>query len=85
MSIRKWNELTELSDSELIAEHDIKAKDVDVSTQYYVDELRYRKQERVAAQQGQVASQVEKLTWWIAVMTFVVTIATLINVCFQLR
>ena len=85
MSIRKWNELKELSNNELIDEHDNEAKNTVVGTQYYVDELRYREQARVASEQGRVASQVERLTWWIARMTLVVTIATLINVYFQLR
>ena len=78
MSIRKWNELKELSNNELIDEDDNEAKNTVVGTQYYVDELRYREEARVA-------SQVERLTWWIARMTLVVTIATVINVYFQLR
>ena len=69
---RKLAALKALTDDELIAEHDELVGNTGVGTRYYLDELRYREQSRVA-------SSVERFTKWIWRLTFVVTLATVIN------
>ena len=70
---RSWAALQRLSDDGLVAEHDELAKETQIGTAYYLDELRYRRQERVA-------SRVEKATRVILWLTVVVTVATIVNV-----
>ena len=53
MNAHKWADLKELSDDELIAEHDAVAEHTAVGTQHYLDELRYRQQACVAEATGQ--------------------------------
>ncbi len=53
MNAHKWADLKELSDDELIAEHDAVAENTAVGTQHYLDELRYRQQACVAEATGQ--------------------------------
>ena len=48
MNAHKWADLKELSDDELIAEHDAVAENTAVGAQHYLDELRYRQQACVA-------------------------------------
>ena len=60
MKARLLADLQKLSDAKLTAEHDelVKATGgVGVGVQYYLDELRYRRQERVASRQERVTSQ----------------------------
>ncbi len=73
MMAHTWAGLKELSDNELIAEHDDSAKNTVVGTRHYLDELRYR-------QQSRVASKLEGFTKWIFWLTVVVTLATVANV-----
>ena len=73
MMAHTWADLKELSDDELIAEHDGSAKNTGVGTRHYLDELRYR-------QQSRVASKLEGFTKWILWLTVVVTLATVANV-----
>ncbi len=68
-----WADLQNLSDEQLIAEHDRLAKNTELGTRSYLDELRYRNQARVS-------TQVERFTRWIFWMTLVVTGTTVINV-----
>ena len=65
--------LRSLTDDELVKKHDDQAKTTVVGIQYYLDELNRRYQER------QTKSML-RFTKHIAVMTLVVTLATLINV-----
>ena len=70
---RSWATLQRLSDDELVAEHDESARVTQIGTAYYLDELRHRRQ-------GRVASRVEKFTQVILWLTVVVTVATIVNV-----
>ncbi len=67
------SELRELQDEELIAAHDKIASSTSVGVAYYLDELSRRDQ----ARQTKVML---RYTLWITAMTFVVTVATLIQV-----
>ena len=69
----KWAALKELSDDELIAEHDAVAGYMQIGPPYYLDELRYR-------QQSRVASKLEGFTKWIFWLTVVVTLTTVANI-----
>ncbi len=75
-----WASLCELSDDDVIARHDalVEGGRVTTSVNYYLEELRHRRQSRIA-------DRVECLTWCIAGMTLVVTIATLVNVVLVFR
>ncbi len=64
--------LRAMSDEELIALHDADAKYTLVGVAYYLDELTRRQQERQTR-------EMVRLTWAIAALTLVVTIATLVN------
>ena len=70
---RSLADLRALSEDELISQHDEQAKNTVVGIQYYLDELRYREQSRVAA-------NVENFTRCILWLTVVVVIATVVNV-----
>ena len=74
----KWADLKKLSDDELIAEHDAVAGYMQIGPIYYLDELRYR-------QQSRVASELEGFTKWIFWLTLVVTLATVANVAVAIR
>ena len=77
MNAHKWANLKELSDDELIAEHDAVAENTAVGAQHYLDELRYR-------QQACVAERIKNLTKVILVLTGIVTIATIVNVVVEI-
>ena len=66
-------ELTGLTEEQLIAAHDVAVGQTIVGAEYYLEEIRNRRQSRVAA-------SVEKLTrriWW---LTLCVTVVTIVNV-----
>ena len=63
---RTFAELTRLSEKNLIAEHDLKTVNTVTDVNYYLEELRYRRSQKVANQ-----------IFW---LTLVVTVATVINV-----
>lgn len=75
--VHTWAELKNLSEDELIAQHDRLAKTTVVGTGHYLEELRYRHHARVAF-------QMRNLTWAILGLTVIVTIATIVNVYVQL-
>ncbi len=64
--------LKDLSDKELIEQHDELAQTTVMGTQYYLSELRHREQVETNQEMG-------RLTRWIFGFTVVVTIATVIN------
>ena len=66
-------ELRSLSDDEIVKRYDEQAKTTAVGTGYFEDELNRRFQERQT-------NAMLRLTKWIGCMTFVVTVATLVNV-----
>ena len=80
MKERTWTNLQKLSDDELVAEHDELARNTQVGTQYYLDELRYRRQEHVASQVGKLTKKLYCLTVVVTVLTAVVTAATIFGV-----
>ena len=67
------HELQNLGDDEVVRKHDEQAKSTFVGTQYFLDELNRRYQER------QTKSML-RFTKWITFMTVVVTAATIANV-----
>lgn len=74
----KWADLESLTEEQLIAAHDEKAKNTVVGLSYFLDEVRHRRQSRVAA-------SVEKLTRWIFWLTVFVALLTLLNVGIAIR
>lgn len=60
--VRSIKALQEASDEELIADHDRHAPSTSVGTQYYLDELNRRAQERAAEAADQLARRVYRLT-----------------------
>jgi len=74
-SIEKLRKMTE---DELIKKHDEVARSIVVGTKHYLDELARRDQERYA-------KSIRLYTRWITIMTFVMMIATVINVIIALN
>lgn len=79
------NDLRALSDVQLIAEHDEKAKFTTIGTDYYVEELDRRSRERAseASQRAaeaavDLALKTVKLTWAILSLTVVAAVAAVI-------
>ena len=66
------SDLRSLTDDELVERHDSQAKTTVVGTQYFLDELNRRYQERQT-------KAMLRFTKWITVMTVVITSATVIN------
>ena len=66
------SDLRNLTEDELVERHDIQARTTVVGTQYFLDELNRRYQER------QTKSMM-RFTKWITIMTVVITSAMLIN------
>ena len=73
-----YQELQKLNDEELIKEYDDRAKQTDFQPDFYLDELNRRRQDRLT-------KQIKNMTAFIAVLTGVVTLATLVNVAFFVR
>ena len=63
---RSWRDLKGLSDNQLIEMQDRTSERTDIGLDYYLEELKYRRQTRVAA-------EVEKFTRWIFGLTLIVT------------
>ena len=72
-------ELTSPSEKDLIAEHDQLIEHVKTDVNYYLEELRHRRMERLVKEQSHIAAKMERLTHWIAAMTCVVTVATIVT------
>ena len=69
---RSIRELRDTTDDVLIRDHDVLAESTVVGVDYYLDELARRESARQQA-------RMIKLTYAIAVMTLIVTIATIVN------
>ena len=65
-------ELRNLTDDEVVRRHDDQAKTTVVGTQYYLDELTRRYQERQT-------KAILRLTKWSVGMTVVITVAIIVN------
>ena len=70
---KTWNKLRSLTDDEIINGYDIQASTTIIGSQYYLDELNRRYQERHA-------KAMLRFTKWIANMTVVITLATVTNI-----
>ena len=70
-------ELTRLSENDLIAKHDQMVEHVETDVNYYLEELRHRRMERLVKEQSHIAAKMERFTKWVAAMTCVVTVATI--------
>ena len=75
-----WQKIKSLSDEELIAAHDKVSANTVVGVQYYLDELRYRSQNRIVEEQSRIAERVERYTKYLFWLTIAIAIATLINI-----
>ena len=75
-----YQQLSSLSEDELVSGHDSIAGNVVMGTQYYLDELRHRRHTRIVEDQGRVAANVEALTRRLFWLTVFIGIATAINV-----
>ena len=73
-----YRELRELSDDQVVDMYDAEAERVGISLNFLRDELLRREQANQAA-------TIVKLTWWITLMTVVVTVATVVNVIIAVR
>ena len=73
-----YRELRELSDDEVVDMYDAEAERVGISLNFLRDELLRREQANQAA-------AIAQLTWWITLMTVVVTVATVVNVVIVVR
>lgn len=78
---RKWAELKELSEAQLIAEHDNLVKDghVVVGINYYLEEIRHRRQSRVAANMESATKTIRWLTIVITGLTVINAAAAIVN------
>jgi nitrate/nitrite-specific signal transduction histidine kinase len=72
---RSIAELREVSDAQLIAEHDELTKHIVHSTDFYLNELQRRTAERATR-------KIVRLTWAIAAMTLVILLCTVAQFVF---
>ena len=75
---RTWSDLQELSDDELVKLHDETRNDW-VDFQYYLEEIRYRRQGELTRVMLRLTRRMLCLTIVIAILTVVVTVATVYN------
>ena len=68
-----WDQLKSLSEEQLIAAYDESVNVTAVGTEHYLEEIRHRRQARIAA-------SVEKLTGRILWLTVCATVLTILNV-----
>lgn len=66
-------ELRDMRDDDLVSAHGHKANNVVLSLNDYLNEINRR-------DQSKQTKQMLNYTWWITVMTSVVTVATIVNV-----
>ena len=69
----KYNDLKKISDEELIELHDKRDVNTIYGTQYYLDELARRSNEKINR-------QMLKFTRWITAMTAIMLLSTIVNV-----
>ena len=77
---RTINDLSKLSDEDLIREHDAKAEHTSVGTQYYVDELYRRSQHRSEELSRNLAIKSQKLATRTYIQSWISAGASLIAV-----
>lgn len=82
-----WKDLKALSDEQLVKDHDRQAQNTATNVNYYLAELRYRdqqriaeSQQRIAESQQRVAEEVLRLTERITFLTKVIVALTVLNV-----
>jgi len=68
---KSYRELLALSDHELVEEHDRAAEHLSPTVNYYLDELARRNQQRAT-------DRMLLYTWWVAIMTGVVMLCTVV-------
>ncbi len=66
-------ELRDMNDDDLVSAHDHKAVNIELSLNYYLNEINRRSQSKQT-------EQMLKYTQWITIMTVIVTIATVVNI-----
>ena len=62
---------------DLIAGHDQLVEHVETDVNHYLEKLRHGRMVRLVDEQSRIAAKMERITKLIAVMTFVVTVATI--------
>ncbi len=65
--------LRDMSDDDLVSAHDHKANDIVLSLNDYLNEINRR-------DQSKQTKQMLNYTWWITIMTSIITVATIVNV-----
>lgn len=73
--------LRELSDDQLVKEHDIQAKNTHVGTQYYIDELNRRANERSWKESYDLSVETQRLakrTYWQSWITVAATVVAVV-------
>ena len=73
-------DLKALTDEELIERHDKDAKNTVVGVDYYLEELRYREQSRIAQAIKDMTGHIRLMTFVIVVMTAVILVMTAVNI-----
>lgn len=72
--------LKALTDEELIERHDKKAENTGIGLDYYLGELRYREQSRIAQAIKDMTGHIRVLTIGILVLTFFILVLTVVNI-----
>ena len=71
-------QMREMSDEQLIREHDQHAAHTVVGTQYYLDELRHRDLERMSSASERLSRQAVLLTLVNTILAVIATVAAII-------
>lgn len=79
-SERSWEKLQELSIEDLITRHDLLSNRSGLGPEYYREEIRYRRQLKLAEQMEGITRKMANYTKVITVLTVVILGATLYNV-----
>lgn len=83
---RSWEELDSMTDDEVLEQVRYTGGRLGgVSFNFWVGEMTRRVQTRLAEEQTELARKVKNLTLWVAIMTGVVVIATIVNLVLLLR
>ncbi len=72
-------QLRELSDDNLIQQHDVLAKSTVVGTAHYLDELHRRDQQKTSEEMLEYTRAMDRMTKRITLLAVITTVATLIT------
>ena len=81
MPLPTYSELRNMAESEIIAKFDKEiSPQYTPATEFYLNELFRRSQEKQATESSQQTNAVLRFTKWVAILTLIVTLATIINI-----